>query len=138
MASASSPLSHPSSDWPEFVARSLEQAGPWKTLQLLHEARDAQPSNYILRGFIEIVRNTVVRNLINVSPARLRAVPHLSSDFLNNFDRFNLNAQEGYLISLIDGRSDLQTLLRLSPFDHFTTLFHFAKLLHERAITIRP
>ena len=64
------------------------------------------------------------------------AVPKLSAEFLTNFDRFNLTAQEGYLISLIDGRMDLQKLLVLSPFDPFTTLFNLAKLQHERAITI--
>jgi len=46
------------------------------------------------------------------------------------------SAQEGYLISLIDGRLALQKLLILSPFDPFTTLFNLAKLQHERAITV--
>jgi len=64
------------------------------------------------------------------------AVPKLSAEFLTNFDRFNLNAQEGYLVSLIDGRMDLQKLLILSPFDPFTTLFTLAKLQNERAISV--
>ena len=66
----------------------------------------------------------------------MQACPKLSAEFLTNFDRFNLTAQEGYLISLIDGRMDLQKLLVLSPFDPFTTLFNLAKLQHERAITV--
>jgi len=60
----------------------------------------------------------------------------LSAEFLTNFDRFNLNAQEGYLVSLIDGRMDLQKLQILSPFDPFNTMFIIAKLVYERAITI--
>ena len=60
----------------------------------------------------------------------------LSAEFLTNFDRFNLSAQEGYLVSLIDGRLDLSKLLILSPFDAFNTLFHFAKLQNERAIVV--
>ena len=63
-------------------------------------------------------------------------MPKLTAEFLSNFDRFNLTAQEGYLMSLIDGRLDLQKLLILSPFDQFTTLFTLAKLQHERAITV--
>ena len=63
-------------------------------------------------------------------------MPKLSAEFLTNFDRFNLTAQEGYLVSLIDGRLDLQKLLILSPFDPFTTMFILAKLQHERAITV--
>ena len=66
----------------------------------------------------------------------LQAVPRLTAEFLTNFDRFNLNAQEGYLISLIDGRLDLQKLLILSPFDPFTTLFNVAKLQYERAVMV--
>ena len=69
-------------------------------------------------------------------PKGMHSVPKLSAEFLTNFDRFNLSAQEGYLISLIDGRMDISKLLILSPFDPFTTLFNLAKLQHERAITI--
>ena len=63
-------------------------------------------------------------------------MPKLSPEFLTNFDRFNLNAQEGYLVSLIDSRLDLQKLVLLSPFDQFMTLFILAKLAQERAITV--
>ena len=66
----------------------------------------------------------------------MQAIPKLTAEFLTNFDRFNLSAQEGYLVSLIDGRLDLQKLLILSPFDQFTTLFNLAKLQNERAITV--
>src|SRR2546430_2605007 len=88
-----------------------------------------------LGGYTEIGPNNIVRDLL-ANPRGMNAVPRLSAEFLTNFDRFNLTAQEGYLISLIDGRMDLQKLLVLSPFDPFTTLFNLAKLQHERAITI--
>ena len=99
------------------------------------EARVAYPDDLSLRGYTEIVRNNIVRDLLANSKG-MSAVPRLSAEFLTNFDRFNLTAQEGYLISLIDGRMDLQKLLVLSPFDPFTTLFNLAKLQHERAINI--
>ena len=63
-------------------------------------------------------------------------MPQLSAEFLTNFDRFNLSAQEGYLVSLIDGRLDLQKLLILSPFDPFNTLSHLATLQQEQAIAV--
>ncbi|MCA1732704.1 MAG: hypothetical protein LC732_03780, partial [Acidobacteria bacterium] len=62
--------------------------------------------------------------------------PKLTADFLSDFDRFNLTAQEGYLISLIDGRITIEMLLKLTPFDNFTTLFNLAKLQNQQAITI--
>ena len=112
-----------------------KQHGAWHTYVKLVEARSAYPDDLSLRGYTEILRNTIVRDFL-AHPKGMQAVPKLSAEFLTNFDRFNLNAQEGYLVSLIDGRMDLQKLLILSPFDPFTTLFILAKLQNERAITV--
>jgi hypothetical protein len=135
MSSVPTPKSAPAPDWSRLVSDSLRQYGPWHTYQKLMEARAAYPNDLSLRGYTEIVRNTIVRDLL-AHPRGLLAVPKLTAEFLTNFDRFNLSAQEGYLISLIDGRLALQKLLILSPFDQFTTLFNLAKLQHERAITV--
>jgi hypothetical protein len=122
-------------DWAHRVADSLKQNGVWHTYGKLVEASKAYPSDLSLRGYVEIVRNTIVRDFL--AHARgMQVVPKLTAEFLSNFDRFNLNAQEGYLVSLIDGRMDVQKLMILSPFDQFTTIFILAKLQHERAITV--
>jgi hypothetical protein len=122
-------------EWARLVGDSLKQYGPWHTYAKLTEARNAYPNDLSLRGYVEIVRNTIVRSFLE-HPKGMQAVPKLSAEFLTNFDRFNLSAQEGYLVSLIDGRMDISKLMILSPFDPFTTLFNLAKLQHERAITI--
>lgn len=132
---SSVPIAPPRPEWSRLVADSLRQNGVWHTLQKLMEARAVYPDDLTLRGYVEIVRGTIVRELL-AHPRGLQAVPKLSAEFLTNFDRFNLSAQEGYLVSLIDGRLDLQKLIILSPFDQFTTLFALAKLQRERAITI--
>jgi hypothetical protein len=132
---SSAPITQTTPDWTRLVSDSLKQNGVWHTWYKLAEARAAYPDDLGLRGYAEIVRTTIVRQLLE-HPKGMQAVPKLSPEFLTNFDRFNLNAQEGYLVSLIDGRLDLQKLLILSPFDQFTTLFVLAKLQHERAITV--
>lgn len=129
------PLAQPKPDWSRLVSDSLKQNGVWHTWYKLVEARNAYPDDLALRGYSEIVRNAIVRDLLQ-HPKGMQAVLKLSPEFLTNFDRFNLNAQEGYLVSLIDGRLDLQKLILLSPFDQFTTLFILAKLANERAITV--
>jgi hypothetical protein len=129
------PVAPPRPDWPRLVGESLKQNGVWHTYAKLHEARRVYPNDLSLRGYIEIVRNTIVRDFL-AHPRGLQAMPKLSAEFLSNFDRFNLNAQEGYLVSLIDGRLDVQKLMILSPFDPFTTIFILAKLQHERAIVV--
>lgn len=132
---SASPVTPQTPDWPRLVGESLKQNGPWHTYNKLLEARRVYPDDLSLRGYVEIVRNTIVRELLE-HPRGMNAVPKLSTDFLSNFDRFNLTAQEGYLVSLIDGRFDMQKLLILSPFDSFTTIFILAKLQHERAIVV--
>jgi hypothetical protein len=132
---AASPIPSTRPDWSRLVGESLRQHGVWHTHAKLLEARRAWPNDLSLRGYIEIVRNTIVRNFL-AHPRGMQAVPKLSADFLTNFDRYDLNAQEGYLVSLIDGRLAVSKLLILSPFDPFHTLFILAKLEHERAITV--
>jgi hypothetical protein len=129
------PVAAAAPEWSRLVGDSLRQNGAWHTYLKLNEARNAYPNDLALRGYFEIVRNMIVREFV-AHPKGMQAVPKLSAEFLTNFDRFNLSAQEGYLVSLIDGRLALQKLLILSPFDPFTTLFNLAKLQFERAITV--
>jgi hypothetical protein len=125
----------PAPEWARLVGDSLKQNGVWHTYSKLVEARNTYPNDLALRGYVEIVRNMIVREFLGL-PKGLQSVAKLSAEFLTNFDRFNLSAQEGFLVSLIDGRMDISKLMILSPFDPFTTLFNLAKLQNERAITI--
>lgn len=135
MSSSPSTLSPPKQDWARLVGESIKQHGLWHTYTRLLEARRVYVDDLSLRGYVEIIRNSIVREFLG-HPRGVNAVPKLSADFLTNFDRFDLNAQEGYLVSLIDGRMDVQKLMILSPFDPFNTIFILAKLQHERAITV--
>ncbi len=128
-------MSPPAPEWARLVGDSLKQNGVWHTYAKLIEARTTYPNDLPLRGYVEIVRNVIVREFLE-HPKGMQSVPKLSAEFLTNFDRFNLSAQEGFLISLIDGRMDISKLMILSPFDPFTTLFNLAKLQNEQAIMI--
>jgi hypothetical protein len=128
-------MTAPVPEWARLVGDSLKQNGAWHTYSKLMEARNSYPNDLALRGYVEIVRNMIVREFLE-HPKGMQSVAKLSAEFLTNFDRFNLSAQEGFLVSLIDGRMDISKLMILSPFDPFTTLFNLAKLENERAITI--
>jgi len=132
---SANPIAPANPNWSRLVADSLKHHGVWHTYAKLLEARRAYPEDLSLRGYLEIVRSTIVREFL-AHPKGMQAVPKLSAEFMSNFDRFNLNAQEGYLVSLIDGRLDIQKLIILSPFDPFNTMFILAKLQAERAITV--
>jgi hypothetical protein len=135
MSSVSAPIPPVPIEWSRLVGESLKNNGVWHTFAKLLDARSAYPDDLVLRGYVEIVRNSIVREILN-HPKGMQATPKLTPEFLTNFDRFNLSAQEGFLVSLIDGRLDMQKLLILSPFDAFTTFFILAKLQNERAITV--
>ncbi|GAC1394962.1 MAG: hypothetical protein NVSMB68_11690 [Thermoanaerobaculia bacterium] len=128
-------MASPAPEWARLVGDSLKQNGVWHTYSKLMEARNTYPNDLALRGYVEIVRNMIVRQFLE-HPKGMQSVAKLSAEFLTNFDRFNLSAQEGFLVSLIDGRMDISKLMILSPFDPFTTLFNLAKLENEKAIQI--
>jgi hypothetical protein len=117
------------------ISNALQQRGAWSAYDMLSEMRRLRADDLQVRGLCEIIRSVIVRDFVS-RPKGLQAVPKLTAEFLNNFDRFNLSAQEGYLVSLIDGRLDLQKLLVLSPFDQFTALFNLASLERQKAITV--
>ena len=135
MSTVPNPIASVRPEWSRLVGDSLKQYGSWHTYAKLMEARNAYPDDLSLRGYVEIIRTMIVKQFL-AHPKGLQAVPKLSAEFLTHFDRFNLNAQEGYLVSLIDGRMDLQKLQILSPFDQFTTMFILSKLENQHAITI--
>lgn len=122
------------SEWSRLIQESIEKRGLWATYEELQQYAAKEPSP-LMFGLLEIVRTTIVRSFLERTN-EMTVVPRISPQFLTDFDRFNLNVQEGFLMSLIDGRSSLQALLKLSPFDQFTTLFNLAKLHQQQAITL--
>lgn len=120
---------------PAAVAQRIKAEGNWAALSWISEQRRQTGSDPVLRGYVEILRVTIVKDFLSL-PQGMKAVPRLTPDFLNDFARFNLSAQEGYLISQIDGRTNLEKLLKVSPFDPFTTLFSLARMENVRAIEV--
>lgn len=120
-------------EWPSAVADRIKAEGNWAVLAWLQERRKEVPGDLSLRGYVEILRVTIVKDFLSLTTG-MKTVLRLTPEFLTDFNKFNLTAQEGYLISQIDGRTNIEKLLKLSPFDPFTTLFSFARMYHVRAI----
>ncbi|MBW3565944.1 MAG: hypothetical protein KY459_14625 [Acidobacteria bacterium] len=114
------------------VKSSIDSRGLWGTFRWLEESAENDP---LLRGYQEIVRCTIVREFLS-SDNLSSVIPRISPEFLSNFDQFDLTVQEGYLMSLVDGRSNIERIVKLSPFDGFTTMFTLARLKHHNAISL--
>lgn len=117
------------------VAEFMRAKDPWQTLARIESLPDRERRALAVRGLREIVRNVIVRDLL-AGEDRMSAVPRLTPDFVEDFERFDLTVRDGYLVSLIDGRSTIQSVLKLSPVDPFTTLFAIARLHHEKVVTL--
>lgn len=122
-------------EWSRMVGASLKHSGVWPTYFNLLQTRRTHPNDLPLRGYVELVRSLIVRDLLSRSKG-VGSVPRLTEEFQRDYARFDLDAQEGYLISLIDGSLSIEKLMKLCPSDHFTTLFNMAKLQQMKAIVI--
>lgn len=123
-----------SPEWSRMVAAALKHSGVWATYYNLLERQKGMPEDLSLLGYIEILRNLIIRDLL-ARPKGTSAVPRLTQEFLADYEKFELTAQEGYLVSQIDGAISIQKLLKVTPFDPATTLFSLAKLERVRAIS---
>jgi hypothetical protein len=117
-----------------MVAASLKHSGVWATYYNLRDRSQGLPEDLALYGYVEILRNVIIRDLL-ARPKGTSAVPCLAPEFLDDYAKFELNAQEGYLVSLINGQLSIQKLLKVTPFDPVTTLFALARLESVRAIS---
>ena len=116
-----------------MVSASLKHTGYWGTHTNLVETAKTHPEDLSVRGYLEITRARIVRDLCS-RPAGMTAVPILALDFQHHYERYDLSAAEGYLASLIDGVLTVAQLLKVSPFDQFTTLFLLARLEQLKVI----
>src|SRR5258708_35350605 len=97
MSTVAPPNASVSPDWSRLVPDSIKQYGVWHTYLKLVEARGAYPDDLALRGYTEIIRNNIVRDML-ANTKRRNAVPRLSAECLTNFDRLHPTPQKGYCI----------------------------------------
>lgn len=117
-----------------MVAAALKHSGVWATYYNLLDRQKSLPDDLSLIGYLEILRNGIIRDFL-ARPKGSSAVPSLTQEFSQDYEKFELTAQEGYIVSQIDGAMSVQKLLKVTPFDPATTLFSLAKLERVRAIT---
>ena len=61
---AVNPVTPPAPNWARLVTDSMKQHGPWHTYYKLTEARQMYPNDLGLRGYVEIVRTSIVRDFL--------------------------------------------------------------------------
>ena len=90
-------------------------------------------ATFIYRGIKRIKNLTHIKNAI----PHLDTILYYSTDPMNLFQDVTLNKTDKDILSLIDGRRNIQMILSISPLDNFHTTKILCALLSTRIIEIR-
>ena len=102
-------------------ARGLIAEGQFEeSFELLQRAAEAGEFNLDLEATIELVRANLFK-AYRASVGDLKAVPTLAAEG-GEITKFNLPSDAGFLLSLIDGVMDLESLMTVSGMDAFEAL----------------
>ena len=121
----------------------IKRIGPCR----LHAAAPADPFEALCRSIASQqlsikAAETIFRRFCELFPPDCKPTPErvmrLDDDRIRGagFSRPKVTFIKDLAAHVLDGRLDLQKLLKLSPFDQFNTLFNLAKLQFQRAITL--
>jgi len=87
----------------------------------------------IYRGIKRMKNLTHIKNVV----PHLDTILYYSTEPMNLFQDVNLDKTDKDILSLIDGRRNMQTILSVSPMDNFQTMKTLYALLSTRIIEIR-
>jgi len=125
-------------DLPESVTemvwsaeRKLEN-DPEKALQIIHEALQQQPNNPEAQALLPTAEEKYVKHVYATSGLTPRSVPQLRISPAEMTD-LQIDPQEGFVLSRINGAWDIQSILSICPFREADCL-RMIKKLRERGV----
>lgn len=118
-----------------FAAHQTIADDDWEgALDLLHSAGGTEPTGLEFEATIEIVRSNLLRQY-KERVGDLSSVPVLRAS--SDLRSFNLPADAGFVLSLIDGTTPLSDLVSLSGMDAFAALRIVRNLIEARIVEMR-
>ncbi|MCB1055675.1 MAG: DUF4388 domain-containing protein [Acidobacteria bacterium] len=123
---------------PDALIRSaadmIQQRDYERALRYLRAARSLRPDDRNLEGAVAHAEQQIRRSLeqagITLSKVPKVAVP------LEQLTSLNVSAQEGFLLTRIDGRYDIRSILKISPMPEIDALIMFQRLHSAGHITL--
>lgn len=100
--------------------RHIEEGELDTALELLLSVSTSQPFDLELEATIELVRCTLHKQYLEAL-GDLNNVPQLAAD-PKELTKFNLSSDAGFLLSMVDGVTSLESLISLSGMDSFHAL----------------
>jgi tetratricopeptide (TPR) repeat protein len=106
-----------------------------ESLELLHSAAESDPFNLKLAATIELVRSRLVVDY-RKAVGDLSAIPVMAAD-PEEITKFNLPPDAGFLLSMIDGATSVESLISLTGMDTFDALRTTKGLLDAEIVSMR-
>jgi len=121
-------------DW--FAA--MRKGSPEGTLGSLRQALRESPGDLESAGLLKLAESLVVRNFFSRFTAPEEVVPRLDPQLADEITRLSLNPAEGFLLSQMDGHTDLGSLFFVSGMNRFHTCLLLEKLLGQGIVQLAP
>ncbi len=116
--------------------RRISQGEFEQALDLLMNASEGRPFSLELEATIELVRSALFMHY-RLSIGDLGSIPVLASD-ASEITEYNLPPNAGFLLSLLDGTTDLESLVTVSGMDTFEALRTTKNLIDVGIVTMQP
>ncbi len=121
---------HPYSGLTKRLAILCDIGRVWTALAEVPPPSESDP---LPIGYRRVLEARAVRDMTAPADFLDRAVRE-TPEFRKNFQAFNLDANEGYLLSLVAGRLSVRKILMISSLGRFPTLLALAKLQQKGVI----
>lgn len=136
------PLVKPVEDLPESVMemvwsaeRKLEE-DPEAALDIIHNALQQQPNNPEAQALLPAAEEKFVKRVYETGKIQPKSVPHLRvspSDLTTQ----QIDPQEGFVLSRINGSWDIQSILSICPFREADCLRMIKKLMERGIVEVK-
>ncbi len=105
-------------------------------LELLRAAATRDPDRIELEGFVDGVRSRLLKQYRD-QVGDVEAIPRIIADQAAVM-RFNLPADAGFLLSLVDGQTTVQEIVSISGMDAFDAFQILKSLLEANIAAVEP
>lgn len=125
----------PDKETPDWFAP-LRDGSAEGTLGLLRRALKQSPRDLEVAGYLKLAESLSVRTFLNRFDDPGAVVPRLDPKLTADITKFALNPAEGFLLSQMDGRTDLGSFFFVSGMNRFRTCLMLEKLLGDGIVVL--
>jgi len=114
----------------------MRKGSPGKTIEDLRRMQRQKPGDLESAGLLKLAESLIVRNFYSRFSDPGEVVPILDPKLGDEITTLSLNPAEGFLLSQMDGQTDLGSLFFVSGMERFHTCLLLEKLLGQGIVRL--